>query len=133
MKKIITEEILLNNHRTGASFIMSHNRVSPKLIFYNENDGQELELWYDKKSGEFKVYFEGAFLSITKTFPPLLKKAEKIIQEYDLVLKTIINSENSEPLTLISDESKPIYIDPVKIDVSSFPEGKLYFTIPTTK
>lgn len=133
MKKIITEENLLNNHRMGASFILSHNRVSPKLIFHNEIDGQELELWYDKESGEFKVYFEGAFLSITKTFPPLLKKAEKIIEEYDLVLKTIINSENSEPLTLINDESERIYVDPVKIDVFSFPEGKLNFTTSATK
>lgn len=133
MKKIITEESLLNTARTGASFFLAHNRVCPKFIFHNEIEGQELELWYDKNSGNFKVYFEGAFLSITKTFPPLLKKAEQIIQEYYLVLKGIVNAEDNEPLTLINNESEEIHIDPLKSVIFSFPEGKLYFTNPITK
>lgn len=128
MNQIITEENLLNITRTGASFFLTYYRVFPKFIYYNEIGGQELELWYDKKSEEFKVFFEDAFISITRTFNPLLKKAEQIIQEYDLVLKTIINSENCEPLILINDESESIYIDPVKIDAFSLPTDKIYFT-----
>lgn len=133
LEKIITEENLLNKRRTGSSFILSNNRVCPKFIFHNELDGQELELWFDKKNSEFKVYFEGAFLSITKTFPPLLKKAEQIIKEFNLELKTIVNSENDEPLILVNEESDKIYIDPIKIDIFSFPEGKLHFTTPAIK
>lgn len=56
--------------------------------FTFSSDEHELEAWFDNDSGwqgGFKIWFNGTFVSVTKTFKPFERKLEQLIAQHGLV------------------------------------------------
>ena len=55
------------------------------LVFYNQDFSVELMYGYSLGGAKkYKVWFNGAFIKITKTSKPMFKEAERLINEYKL-------------------------------------------------
>ena len=58
-----------------------------KVIFKNEGESLEAECFFDNSNNwtrGFKIWFNGKLIHSTKTFKPLEKRLNKLIEKWDL-------------------------------------------------
>jgi hypothetical protein len=62
-------------------------RDGKEFTFANEDQSVFMDISFGKTASsqkQFKVFFNGKFISITKTFPPAKKEAERLIEKWNL-------------------------------------------------
>lgn len=61
------------------------------ITLTNNEEYLEAEVSYKKTRWggcEYKIFFNGAFVKITKTFEPIIKKLDELVKKYNLTLQS---------------------------------------------
>lgn len=63
--------------------------INREIITFINQDQDSMELRFLERKGQerFQVEFNGKLMSSTKTFKPMLKEAERLINKYNLELE----------------------------------------------